>query len=92
MVIPDSEEIIKNLLKLGNRKVEKRKDRIRFDLDARGKVAFLHKKLRRAQLRVPVRRRSRLDVTGKVNLKTSLKKKTKKIRIVPKKKSKRTSQ
>ena len=88
-IIPDSEEIIKNLLQLASLKVSRSKDRVRLDLDDRGKVVFLHKKLKRAQISVPVRRKTRPNNTGRLSVEQTQKKK--KIKIFPKKKTKKSS-
>ena len=86
LLIPDSEEIIKNLLKLRGRKVSTRKEKIKYHLNERGKIAFVHQKVKRYHTRVfPVKRKKQPLV--KEHLQIAQKKKVK-LKLVPKTKVK----
>ena len=87
-IFPDSEEIIKSLLQLGTSKVRKRKEEIKYQLDDRGKVVFVHKKLKRFHVTVPVKRKSLYNYKGRLHFKTETKKK--KLKLFPKKKPRKT--
>ena len=86
--IPDSEEIIKNLLKLRGRKVSARKEKIKYHLNDRGKIAFVHQKLKRYHTRViPVKRKKQFQPLVKQHLQIDQKKKVK-LKLFPKTKLK----
>ena len=88
-LIPDSDEIIKNLLKLRGRKITTRKEKIKYHLNDRGKIAFVHQKLKRYQTRVfPVKRKKQLQPLVKQHLQIAKKKKKVKLKIIPKTKVK----
>ena len=86
--IPDSEEIIKNLLKLRGRKVSARKEKIKYHLNDRGKITFVHQKLKRYHTRViPVKRKKQFQPLVKQHLQIDQKKKVK-LKLFPKTKLK----
>ena len=87
-LIPDSEEIIKNLLKLRGRKLTTRKEKIKYHLNDRGKIAFVHQKLKRYHTKVfPVKRRKQFQPLVKQHLQIDRKKKVK-LKLAPKTKEK----
>ena len=87
-LIPDSEEIIKNLLKLRGKKVTTRKEKIKYHLNDRGKIAFVHQKLKRYHVRiVPVKRKKQFQPVIQQHLNIAQKKKVK-LKLFPKQKEK----
>ena len=87
-LIPDSEEIIKNLLKLRGKKVTTRKEKIKYHLNDRGKIVFVHEKLKRYHTRVvPVKRKKQFQPLVQQHLNIAQKKKVK-LRLFPKIKEK----
>merc|ERR1711874_377973 len=84
-LLPDSyQEIIKNLLKLRGRKVSNRKEKIKYHLNDRGKIAFVHQKLKRYHIRVvPVKRKKQFQPVVQQYLNVAQKRKVK-LRLFPK--------
>ena len=85
-LIPDSEEVIKNLLQLQCRRPSKGAGSIKYHLDSRGKITFVHKKLKRFHVTVPVKSKKHSPRKGEPRLNIVQNKKLK-FKLFPKKKT-----